>query len=179
MKKNFILWLGTALILCVVFGTFYVVAQQILRSGANEPQIQMAQNIAIQLLAGKSPESTVFDGHTDIGKTLAPFTIIYNKTGKVVTSTALLNGNTPELADGVIGDTIKYGEKRFTWAPDKNVRIAAVTMTGGDKYIVLTGRNLQEVENNEKQALVLSSIGLFVSEILLAGTFLLTKYSKQ
>jgi hypothetical protein len=51
-KKTFKKWFPLAILSIVVFGSLYVVVQQIYRHSANDPQIQMAWSASAMLAEG-------------------------------------------------------------------------------------------------------------------------------
>ena len=71
-----------ALIITAFCALAYLLSQQMLRLGANEPQVQLAQDTAARLSAGEAPASVVPAGTLDVGRSLAPFTILYDDSGQ-------------------------------------------------------------------------------------------------
>ena len=166
-------WFGATAILIVIFGTLYGVVQQSQRTDANYPQLQIAQDTAAALNQGDKP-STLVGARVNVGESLAPFTIIYAKSGQVVAGSGLLNGTVPRAPYGILtaanGRTFNY----VTWQPQGGVRIAAVTVAA-NYYYVLSGRSLREVEANESHTLHISLLGGVASLIVLAAMYLLTR----
>lgn len=117
---------------------------------ANDPQLQMARDAAMQIAGGAQPQTLALlgNGNVEIDKSLAAFAILYDANGKIVTSTATLAGEAPVLPGGVIESARRAGEDRLTGQPAPGVRIAAVVepVDGGNKGYVLVGRSLSEVE---------------------------------
>lgn len=150
MKKT--LWLaGLVLVISLIYGVVYVVAQQQLRSGANDPQIQLAEDTAASLNRGASTLVLSAAPKVDIAQSLAPFVIIFDNNKQVLTSTAQLDNSNPVLPPGVLTNTTATHQNRLTWQPRKGVRIAAVVEKSNDGY-VLAGRSLREVEKRESGA---------------------------
>src|SRR3954470_16327598 len=89
--KSVLFWLPLAAVCTVLAGLVYVAVQQDLRGTANDPQIQMAQDAATGLQAGASPASLTGSGKVDIAHSLAPYLIIYDDAGNVLSSCAELN----------------------------------------------------------------------------------------
>ena len=52
-------WLPLALLTCAFCCLTYLAVQQVLRMGANDPQIQMAEDTASALASGSNPASLV------------------------------------------------------------------------------------------------------------------------
>lgn len=176
-------WIPIAVAISAITFIIYISIQQDIRTGANEPQIQIAEDLASSLDAGQTAS---ISGKIDVAKSLAPFTIIYNKQGKVVSSNAVLNGNTPIIPSGVLTGTVKdtmttnqQGENRITWQPQEGVRLATVVVSYNDGY-VLVGRNMREIEMQEDEqltnvlagwlvALIATLSSVFVIQTLLKG----------
>jgi hypothetical protein len=154
-------WLPLAAMGVVLCGVIYVVAQQGLRIGANDPQIQMAQDAATALAEGQNPASLVPTATVEISQSLAPFTMVFSDAGTVVASSARLHGQVPALPGGLLDYVRQHGEDRVTWQPESGVRMATVIVrvSGSPGGFVLAGRSLLEVEKRIDQALLLSSLG--------------------
>lgn len=99
----------------------------------------------------------------DVEKSLASFVIIYDKNGKVTSSSGVLNGQTPEIPSGILDNVQNSGEQRFTWQPQDDTRIAAVVTSYNDGY-VLAGRNMREVEIREHK-LMLQVAGVWIAAV--------------
>lgn len=135
---------------------FYAIPQHVLRSGLNDPQIQMATD-----LASKLDQVGVIDGlrqgalmesgsgaEIDMARSLSPFLIVFNDAGQPLGSNAQLDGQTPIPPAGIFEFVRSHGEERVTWQPRRGVRIAAVVerVRGSQPGFVLAGRNMREVE---------------------------------
>jgi hypothetical protein len=170
--KKLLPWLASLAILVVGFGTVYGAVQQSQRSDANYPQIQMAEDTAAELQHGEFAAAQLAP-NIDVAKSLAPFTIIFDKSGKVTQGSGYLNGKVPKAPLGILAAAKGKDYNAVTWQPQKGVRIAAITVAGKD-YYVLSGRNLKEVEKNENRTLLLALLGGIVSVILLAFIFVVS-----
>lgn len=142
-------WLPLAAAIILLSGMIYIIVQQNLRLGANEPQIQMAEDAARELANGASPETVVPAGKVDIGQSLAPFVAVFDRSGKALVWNGELNGAAPVLPAGVFSSADEEGENRVTWQPAPGVRIAAVVVPTGKNAAayILAGRSLREAEN--------------------------------
>ncbi|MCX6781427.1 MAG: hypothetical protein NT003_04945 [Candidatus Magasanikbacteria bacterium] len=158
--KHFFVWLPFAAIATVCALTTFIVAQQTIRSSANDPQIQLAEDTALALQSGGAPQ--ISGTQVDMSKSLAAFITVYDNSGSMVTSTAKLGGTVPVPPRGVFDYARAHGEERVTWEPERNVRIAAI-VTHYNNGFVLAGRSLKEVEKRE------SSLGLITFVIWLVG----------
>jgi hypothetical protein len=168
-------WLPLAAVTTLLCGQVYLSVQQTLRWGANDPQIQMAEDAATALAAGGSPQSMVPFSQVEISSSLAPFMVIYSDAGQPLASSGLLNGAVPNLPAGVLDYTRQNNEDRISWQPEAGVRVAAVVAAYGGKQpgFVLAGRSLREVEKRESQLEQITGIAwmvtLAVSLIVVAG----------
>lgn len=176
--KKFLWGITGALLLVVIFGTIYATVQQSQRSEANYPQIQLAEDVADGLDQKYQPELLVY-GKVDMAKSLAPFTIVYNKKdSKVSAGSGFLDGKVPQAPKGVLGASKGVPYHDVTWEPKKGVRIAAVVVEAKD-YYVLSGRSLREVEKNESRTLQIALIGGLISLLILGLSVVLHTVTRQ
>lgn len=169
MKKYTYLWMSIALLVVVVFGSIYMVVQQAQRNDADYPQIQMAEDTAAILNGGAAP-GTVVNGSVIMGKSLAPFTLIFDKNGNIVNGNGYLRGTMPKIPMGVLTAAKGHDYHRVTWQPAGDVRIAAVAVAA-DNYYVVSGRSLKVVEQNIQRTLALCVFGGLVSLVVLSAAF--------
>lgn len=141
-------WLVAALLGTAFCGLVYLVVQQNLRQEANNPQIQLAEDIASALENGRNTGSLVPQDMVDLKSSLGVFVIQFDDQGKQTSSSAVLGGQSPVLPAGVLNYVRKHGEDRITWQPEPGVRIAAVISgyKGVKSGFVLAGRSLRETE---------------------------------
>lgn len=141
-------WIPLAVAITVLALTGYVMVQQVLRQSANDPQIQIANDTAAALGRGETIPTAAL---VAIESSLAPFTMTFDASGRVVTSQGLLGGKVPVLP-GIPQRAGEHRELRFTWAPEPTVRIAAVVVAydGSGGGFVLAGRSLKEVERRDE-----------------------------
>jgi len=144
-------WLPLAVAITALCFLIYVAVQQEYRQSANDPQIQIAEDIAQSLTAGQQPQVPPNTARVDIAKSLAPYMIIYDETGKLITSLAQIDGKNPKIPQGVFQHAKQYGQNRFTWEPKQGVRSAVVLAhyQGSQPGYILVGRSLREVEKRE------------------------------
>lgn len=170
--KNYLLkvWFLLAIITTALCGLIYLVVQQDIRIGANDPQIQIAEDVSRQILTGESPLDFIPPIKVDVSQSLANYIIIFDNKGKVVGSSAQLDGKDPVIPQGVFAQTKKLGETRFTWQPKTEVRSAVVVdyYKGLNSGYVLVGRSLREIEKRE------DNLGLivFLAWLVTLGTSL-------
>jgi hypothetical protein len=149
-------WLPFAFLGAAIPLLVYVAVQQSQRNDANDPQIQIAQDLARALERGVSAAQALPAGQVDVAEGLAPFAIVYDADGKPLAGNGTLRGQLPSPPRGVFDFVKEHGEERVTWMPDRSVRLAAVvrrTTANGGGY-VLAARSLREVERREHYTMV-------------------------
>src|SRR5207249_4377544 len=82
-RKIGLLGVGVAII-TLIFGVIYAETRQSLRQSANDPQIQMAEDAAVQLSADINPNEVLPQGRVDLSTSLSPFIIVYDEAGQPV-----------------------------------------------------------------------------------------------
>ncbi len=164
-------WLPLAAALTLMAGLVYLAVQQSYRMGANDPQIQMAEDGASSLASGQTAQSIVPAGTVDIARSLAPYLIVFDPDGKVLASNAVLRGQTPSLPAGVLDYTRQHGEDRISWQPEPGVRSAVVIVaaSGGQAGFVMAGRSMREVQNRIDQFGVIAFGAWVVSMVATLG----------
>jgi hypothetical protein len=136
----------------------FAVAQQALRTAANDPQLAMAQDAAAALDDGTTPASVIAGAGTpvDVDTSLAPFIVVFGPGQTVLVADARLDGGDPVPPIGVLEHArdADGGANAVTWQPRHGLRIATVTVpwSGGT---VLVGRSLREVERRIDQVFAL------------------------
>jgi hypothetical protein len=175
LRRAFALFVPAAVLATGLSGLIYVVAQQDLRSGANDPQEQLAGDAAGQLNAGAAPTTVVTGRMVDVATSLAPFVVVYDSAGKVVASDGQLNGAPPLVPSGVLASAHATGRDAVTWQPLADVRIATVSVpwTGGT---VMVGRSLRLVEERESRVELLVGAGWLAILVGLAAAAALASW---
>jgi hypothetical protein len=160
LKKAVKNWLLLVVVITLLLGINYIVIQQNLRLSGNDPQIQMALDSVLAFEAGLPVDQILPDKKVDIAKSLSPFMIIYDLSGNVIASNAVLHNQTPLLPEGVLSYADQHGENRITYQPEPGVRSAVVIMPINSETAayILVGRSLREVES--RISLLTTQIGL-------------------
>jgi hypothetical protein len=178
MTMVFSKWLPFAVIVTAFCMLGYVTVQQSLRQGANDPQIQMAEDAAAALTSGASAESILPKAQVEMSTSLAPFLVLFDSSGRPTASAALLHGAMPDYPKGALDAAKQSGENRVTWKPSAGVRIASVAVPYSDGFVV-GGRSLREVEKRESQTQMfaitiwlLTLVAVFVAIVF--GEFMLS-----
>lgn len=172
----FVIWLVLSLFAALICGLNYLSVQQVLRQSANDPQVQMAEDLGTFFEDGNDPKTYLPDTkkRIDISKSLAAFIMVFDESGLVVASSGQLQGQPPHLPDGVIEHVKQVGESRFTWEPLPGVR-SAVVLKHYNGGIVLVGRSLREVEDREVHLLAITVIA-YLATVVGIGIVLLGYY---
>jgi len=156
-----------------IYGVIYIAVQQVYRTGANDPQIEQASEIASRLRAGKNVAGYFADS-VDIRESLSVFRILYDAGGHPVRSAGYLDGAPPALPEGVLDATRSHGEDRVTWEPQRGLRIALVTryIAGSSAAFVVAGRSLSEEEKRQRSLgqLVLAGWLMTLIVLFIAGS---------
>jgi len=180
--RSFPGWLPIAVAVTLLIGVSYLFTQQSYRQGANDPQIQVARDVAARLEAGTPAEELVSATDTvDPSKSLAPFVIVIDAGGKTVASSMVLGGSSPVPPAGVFATAKSTGEYRVTWQPRPDARIAAVVVRvkGGPGGFVVAGRSLQVVEEREDQLSQLAGLGLLATLVLTFAAVLFSDWMQD
>ena len=174
LSKSFLVWLPFAAVITFACMLGYLLVQQDLRQNANDPQVQIAEDISQAINSGSvSPMQIIPPGQTvDIATSLDPYIMIFDSTGKVIASSAMLAGQVPNVPVSVFSEVTQHGEDRITWQPQFGVRGALVidkyngnaSSTGG---FVLAGRSLREVEIREENMLHITLLAWILGLIVM------------
>ncbi len=161
LRRALAFFLPSLVVLTVACGLVFVGLQQDLRQGADDPQVQLAEDLARRLDAGTDPSGLLAGPSIDLATSLAPFQAIYDATGKVVASDGTLDGAAPQPPAGVLETARAAGTDRVTWQPRAGVRMAlyAVRWSGGS---VVAGRSLRLVEARVDQLFTLAFVAWLV-----------------
>ncbi|MDN5275216.1 MAG: hypothetical protein JWP06_1117 [Candidatus Saccharibacteria bacterium] len=125
----------------------YISVQQSLRLGLNDPQVQMAEDIASQLSQGASPVSAIPTGSVDESQSLAPFVTIVNNNIDILASSGKIGDQIPLPPTSAFPDSQKPGNNWFTWQHDKVRDAAVIVPYGNHTGYVLVARSMGQVEN--------------------------------
>lgn len=185
IARVFLKWLPLGVAVTLISGLVYVAVQQDYRQSANDPQIQMAEDAAVQLTNGAEPDEVLpTTEQIDMASSLAPWLTVYDSAGAPVASTGYLRGEMPALPSGVFATStwhtygeddfampVPQNETRFSWQSGAGLREAVVLvsyMSADGSGFVAAGRDLDEVENREAVLAEMMAIGWIVT---IAGTF--------
>jgi hypothetical protein len=169
LRRAFGYWVPVVVATSGLFLFAYWGLQQSYRQGADDPQIQMAEDGAAILNAGGVPAELVSRTNqaaagapsVDITRSLAPWAAVFDASGTPLESSATFGAEPLKLPTGVfdmstwkthhaeqgIALTIPANETRFTWQPSPEARQAVVIVRAENGDFVAAGRALREVED--------------------------------
>ncbi len=161
VRRFLVLFLPSITIASALCGLVYLVDQQTLRTGANDPQEQLAGDAASRLDSGATPASVAAGTTVDLAADLAPFVVVYDSQGHVLATNGRLDGEPPIIPSGVLAGARATGRDAVTWQPRAGLRLATITIawSGGT---VMAGRSLRLVEER------IGDLGLLVGLAWLA-----------
>src|SRR6266498_801678 len=152
MKKlSFASHFTVLLIITILCGLVYATVQQSHRSGANDPQLEIASDIKNAIENHRPLTPWITDDSIEISRSLTVIKTLYNKNGEPIQSTGFLDGQLPKMPQGVFDFTNKHQEDVLTWQPRPGVRMAMVVDFVHSPTIgfIAVGRSLKEVEKRE------------------------------
>lgn len=163
VRRAVAIFLPLAFLATVASGLAYFEMQQELRSSANDPQFQLAEDAAARLDSGARPTEVVVTANpVDIATSLSPFVIVFDSNGTVLASSATLDGGQPVPPHGVLQAAMGGSPSSVTWQPRAGVRVAAVT-TAWKGGTVMAGRSLRRVEQQEWSAQLIAGAAWLVA----------------
>lgn len=138
--------LVTGIILLVYAGV-----QQQYRTSADDPQIQIARDVAAKLKKGNQASEVMPADTIDLEQSLGTFVQVYDAKNNLLQSNGFDGSKAPSIPAGVLDNAKANGEYSVSWQPSATVRIASVIVYTGnaDTAYVLVGRSLQEVEKRD------------------------------
>ena len=171
IRRAVALWLPVAGATSVLAFTIYAGVQQVQRSDADDPQLQMARDTAAALNAGATPDDVVPQTTVDVATSASPWLAVYDRGGAAIASSGTFEGHAPELPDDVIAQAVSE-ERTFSWEPRDGLRFATVATPYRDG-VVVAARSLAEVEHRESVTLAIAGLGLVAALVAAAAGALL------
>lgn len=197
MNRRFAPWvLSIAIVTCLCL-LIAVTVQQSYRQSANDPQIQLVEDMSAAFSNNQFTDETIkssFESfvpskiQVDIGSSLSPWIQVYDESGDVLHSSVSISDaqSTPHVPRGIFEWVTKHGEDRVTWQPQKGIRQAIVVtkFSGLRNGYIVAGRSLKEIEKREGGLYKVITIGWLIMMILIGtaaawnfGYF--TRFTKQ
>jgi hypothetical protein len=165
-----LLMFAAIIVATILFGTIYVVAQQLDRQSTNDASLRLASQVAAELREGQS--STLdSQSHVNLSQSLAAFVVIEDAKGKPSAGSGFLHGSLVSLPTGVLASAATSGKDNVTWQPQPGLRFATVTLKVGDQF-VSAGQSLKPSEDRDATVQQLVGFGWLVSMLVLGGAWL-------
>jgi hypothetical protein len=166
------LWLprlASIIVATVLFGTVYVVAQQLDRLSANDGPLRLASQVAAELREGQT-KTLDAQPHVDLSRSLAAFVVVEDAQGQSSGGSGFLKGSLVSLPTGVLASAAKSGQDNVTWQPVTGLRFATVTLKVGDQF-VSAGQSLKPSEQRDGTVQLLVGSGWLVAMLVFAGVW--------
>ena len=160
-------WLMPMAVATILFGTIYVVVQQLDRSQANDAPLRLASQVAAELREGQSATVNA-QPHVDLSRSLAPFVVIENSQGVATAGSGYLRGSLVSLPTGVLSSAAKTGRDDVTWQPASGLRFATVTLKVGNQFVT-AGQSLAPSEDRLGDLQLLVGFGWLASMLVIGG----------
>jgi len=178
-KSNFISHFAALMIITVLCGLIYVTVQQSHRTGANDPQLQIALDLKNAIETDRSTVQWMPGDTIEISKSLSVFKTFYNRNGEPVQSTGFLDGQLPRIPKTVLDFTERNRENVVTWQPQRGIRLAMVIESVKSSSIgfVAVGRSLKEVEKRESTLVTMVLVAWLVCVGVILFHFLLSYFT--
>ncbi len=147
-------WIPIAIAVTGVCFMSFGIVEQVYRQSLNDPQVQIAEDIALQLENGAKPNLIVASTtKISVATSLRTYVVVYDKDLSPIVWTGEFDGKPPAPPAEIFADakgpaSAGSGENRTIWEPEEGIRSAVVVVhvLKTDGY-VLAGRNTREVED--------------------------------
>ena len=162
MFRRYLPWILSLTIVTVMCVLVDVTVQQSYRMNANDPQIQLAEDMQKAFSNNQFTTDSIqssFESfqptnrQIDLATSLSAWIQLYDASGSLIKSSAIMSGvqTIPKIPKGIFTATDKTGEDRLTWEPQKGIRQAIVVtkFSGMQSGYVVAGRSLKEIEMRE------------------------------
>jgi hypothetical protein len=176
--RTLVRWFAPIAVTSILFGTIYVVTQQLDRLGANDDPLRLASQVAAEVREGQSTTVNA-QPHVDLERSLALFVVVENSQGSATAGSGFLKGKLVSLPTGVLSNAARSGQDDVTWQPENGLRFATVTLKVGDQF-VSAGQSLKPSENRDNTFRQLIGFGWLASMVVICGSlFFLRRLSMR
>jgi hypothetical protein len=145
----------------------YLLVQQCLRLSADDLPAALAESTVSQLDRGVAPDQALPPDRIELTHSLSPFVLVFDASGQLVTSSAILEGQAPRYPLGALESARARGENRVTWQPEAGVRLATVARPWSGGFVV-AGQSLQLTEQHIDTVGARCLAGWLATEALIA-----------
>jgi hypothetical protein len=161
--KRFGVLLSAAVLVTVVIGTCYGMAQQSIRLGANDAPRQAIDAYVANRDASQSNFTKI-----NLAADSNVFVLIYDTNGKAIGGDGYLDNKLAVIPVGVLQNAKDGHENAVTWQPKSGVRLATVVGKDGNQYIV-AGQSLKMFEERIHTVGQVAFAGWVVSMLVLVS----------
>lgn len=140
------LWIPLAVVSAFSIGFVYFAVQQNYRLSADDQQIQISEDASNYFKNGGQISDP--PNKLEISQSLNVYYLAFDSKKKLLATSAVLHEKPAVVPDGVFDYAKNKGQNRFTWQPEKGIRVAAVLtyFKGKNEGYVLAGKSLKEVD---------------------------------
>jgi hypothetical protein len=171
--QTLVRWLAPIAVTSIIFGTIYVVTQQLDRLSANDGPLRLASQVAAEVREGQSTTVNA-QPHVDLERSLALFVVVENAQGSATAGSGFLKNRLVSLPTGVLSNAAKTGRDDVTWEPEHGLRFATVTLKVGDQF-VSAGQSLAPSEDRINKFGELIGFGWLASVVVICGSLYLLR----
>jgi hypothetical protein len=181
MNRRFVPWILSVVLVTLFCLLLLFVLRSVVRQGANDPQVQIAEDVARVFSGNQFTDETLRSSfetfvpskmQVDIGLSLSPWIQVYDASGEVIASSATIQEaqTTPRVSTELFEGLQKRDQIRLTWKPQKGIRQAIVItkFSGLRSGYVVVGRSLREAEDQIRIVTEIISATWFVMVFLIA-----------
>jgi hypothetical protein len=165
--KRILGWGAAIAITTLLFGTVYVVAEQLDRLSANDAPLRLASQVASEIRGGQSATLSA-QPHVDLSRSLAPFVVVEDAQGQSTAGSGFLDGSLVSLPNPVLQDAAKNGRADVTWQPRGGLRFATVTLRVGDRFVT-AGQSLAPSDDRDSSLRLTVVFSWLAAMLILAG----------
>ena len=163
-------WIVGVFVVTIAIAAVYLGLQQLNRSAADDAGGRLASQVISAGSVGAGPDASTPagpDARVDLATSLAPFFIVYDRSGTPVAGTGYLDGSLGRIPSGVVRSALANGTDRVTWQPRPGLRFAAVALKDGDR-VVLAAQSLKPTEDRIDRLGMALVLGWVVAVFILA-----------
>jgi hypothetical protein len=152
--RTLLAWTVAAVVVTAIFGSIYLTAQSLERSGADDAPQRLASQVASIVESGRSLAAEQRET-VDLGSSSQAFFVVYDSGDAPESGSARLDGSLPEAPRGVLDTARTDDANHVTWQPTPELRFATVEVRAGHS-VVLAGQSLGPTERR------IDSLGLLL-----------------
>jgi hypothetical protein len=167
--KGILRWVAAAAVTTIIFGTLYVVIQQLDRQSANDDPLRLASQVASEIRSGQSATLGA-QPHVDLSRSLALFVVVENAQGQATAGSGFLRDALVSMPTGVLATAAESGRDDVTWQPTPHLRFATVTLKVGDQFVT-AGQSLAPSEDRDPGFRAIVGLSWLASMLILGGTW--------